>query len=88
MLLAVLCRGTLFFSSELQQYTMPFMGSDPSVVKRTQRFLFEQHQETPVSRPLCVSLIITNTIDMFLIVIIYRNRFGQDVNFQCYVNLN
>ncbi|KAG7254444.1 hypothetical protein CRUP_021034 [Coryphaenoides rupestris] len=41
-------RGTLFFSSELQQYTMPFMGSDPSVVKRTQRFLVEQHQESPV----------------------------------------
>jgi len=88
MLLAVLCRGNLFFSSELQQYTMPFMGSDPSVVKRTQRFLVEQHQETPVSRPLCVSLIITNTIDMFLIVVIYRNRFCQDVNFRCYVNLH
>uniref|UniRef100_A0A3Q3L7H5 Saccharopine dehydrogenase-like oxidoreductase n=1 Tax=Labrus bergylta TaxID=56723 RepID=A0A3Q3L7H5_9LABR len=40
-------RGTLFFSNEIQQYTVPFMGSDPSVVKRTQRFLVEEHQATP-----------------------------------------
>uniref|UniRef100_A0A7N9AWR4 Saccharopine dehydrogenase-like oxidoreductase n=1 Tax=Mastacembelus armatus TaxID=205130 RepID=A0A7N9AWR4_9TELE len=30
------------------QYTVPFMGSDPSVVKRTQRFLAEEHQAMPV----------------------------------------
>ncbi|KAG7481946.1 saccharopine dehydrogenase-like oxidoreductase [Solea senegalensis] len=41
-------RGTLFFSNDIQQYTVPFMGSDPSVVKRTQRFLVEEHKETPV----------------------------------------
>ncbi|XP_053722545.1 saccharopine dehydrogenase-like oxidoreductase isoform X2 [Synchiropus splendidus] len=41
-------RGSLFFSSEIQQYSVPFMGSDPSVVRRTQRFLWEQRQETPV----------------------------------------
>ncbi|GLD58343.1 saccharopine dehydrogenase-like oxidoreductase [Lates japonicus] len=41
-------RGTLFYSNEIQQYTVPFMGSDPSVVKRTQRFLAEEYQETPV----------------------------------------
>ncbi|KAM9817061.1 saccharopine dehydrogenase-like oxidoreductase [Neosynchiropus ocellatus] len=41
-------RGSLFFSPEIQQYSVPFMGSDPSVVKRTQRFLSDQHQETPV----------------------------------------
>ncbi|XP_022596814.1 saccharopine dehydrogenase-like oxidoreductase [Seriola dumerili] len=41
-------RGTLFFSNEIQQYTVPFMGSDPSVVKRTQRFVAEEHQATPV----------------------------------------
>lgn len=41
-------RSALFFSDEVQQYAVPFMGSDPSVVKRTQRFLLEQHQETPV----------------------------------------
>ncbi|XP_051920092.1 saccharopine dehydrogenase-like oxidoreductase [Hippocampus zosterae] len=41
-------RGTLFYSNEIQQYTVPFMGSDPSVVKRTQRFLMEENQDTPV----------------------------------------
>ncbi|XP_075906139.1 saccharopine dehydrogenase-like oxidoreductase [Nelusetta ayraudi] len=41
-------RSALFFSDEIQQYTVPFMGSDPSVVKRTQRYLVEEHQATPV----------------------------------------
>lgn len=41
-------RGALFYSNEIQQYTVPFMGSDPSVVKRTQRFLVENYQATPV----------------------------------------
>ncbi len=42
-------RGTLFYSNELQQYAIPFMGSDPSVVKRTQRYLTEELNESPVS---------------------------------------
>ncbi|TNN60804.1 Saccharopine dehydrogenase-like oxidoreductase [Liparis tanakae] len=41
-------RGSMFFSNEIQQYAVPFMGSDPSVVKRTQRFLVEEHQANPV----------------------------------------
>nr|XP_046239904.1 saccharopine dehydrogenase-like oxidoreductase [Scatophagus argus] len=41
-------RGTLFFSNEIQQYTMPFMGSDVSVVKRSQRYLAEEQQAVPV----------------------------------------
>lgn len=41
-------RGALFYCNELQQYSVPFMGSDPSVVKRTQRFLAEECQATPV----------------------------------------
>ncbi|KAI5101946.1 saccharopine dehydrogenase a [Silurus meridionalis] len=41
-------RGVLFYSNELQQYAIPFMGTDPSVVKRTQRYLSEEYQETPV----------------------------------------
>ncbi|XP_060923763.1 saccharopine dehydrogenase-like oxidoreductase [Limanda limanda] len=41
-------RGSLFFSNEIQQYTVPFMGSDPSVVKRSQRFLVEENQATQV----------------------------------------
>ncbi|KAI4830615.1 hypothetical protein KUCAC02_002234 [Chaenocephalus aceratus] len=41
-------RGNLFFSNEVQQYSVPFLGSDPSVVKRTQRFLLEEHHAKPV----------------------------------------
>ncbi|XP_029001287.1 saccharopine dehydrogenase-like oxidoreductase [Betta splendens] len=41
-------RGVLFYSNEIQQYTVPFIGSDPAVVKRSQRYLAEEHQETPV----------------------------------------
>ncbi|KAG5847074.1 saccharopine dehydrogenase-like oxidoreductase isoform X2 [Anguilla anguilla] len=41
-------RSTLFFSKEIEQYAVPFMGADPSVVKRTQRFLHKEYQESPV----------------------------------------
>ncbi|KAI1897848.1 hypothetical protein AGOR_G00087490 [Albula goreensis] len=41
-------RSALFFSKEIDQYAVPFMGADPSVVKRTQRYLHEEHQESPV----------------------------------------
>ncbi|XP_073783520.1 saccharopine dehydrogenase a, tandem duplicate 2 isoform X1 [Danio rerio] len=41
-------KGLLFYSSEVQQYAIPFMGTDPSVVKRTQRYLHEELNETPV----------------------------------------
>ncbi|XP_070705595.1 saccharopine dehydrogenase b [Pempheris klunzingeri] len=41
-------RGFMFFSKEIEQYTIPFMGSDRSVVKRTQRFLYEEEQQSPV----------------------------------------
>ncbi|XP_040920320.1 saccharopine dehydrogenase-like oxidoreductase isoform X2 [Toxotes jaculatrix] len=35
-------------SKEIEQYAIPFMGSDPSVVKRTQRFLYEEEHQSPV----------------------------------------
>ncbi|XP_023286074.1 saccharopine dehydrogenase-like oxidoreductase [Seriola lalandi dorsalis] len=41
-------RGFVFFSKEIEQYAIPFMGSDPSVVKRTQRFLYEEEHQSPV----------------------------------------
>ncbi|KAH0622544.1 hypothetical protein JD844_024938 [Phrynosoma platyrhinos] len=41
-------KGAVFYCNELQQYSIPFMGSDPSVVKRTQRYLHTHLQETPV----------------------------------------
>ena len=43
-------RSALFFSNEVEQYAVPFMGADVSVVKRSQRFLVEEHKENPVSR--------------------------------------
>ncbi|XP_019713507.1 saccharopine dehydrogenase-like oxidoreductase, partial [Hippocampus comes] len=42
-------RGFVFFSREIMQYAIPFMGSDPSVVKRTQRFLYQEKSRSPVS---------------------------------------
>uniref|UniRef100_A0A8B9UV27 Saccharopine dehydrogenase-like oxidoreductase n=1 Tax=Anas zonorhyncha TaxID=75864 RepID=A0A8B9UV27_9AVES len=40
-------RGFVFYSQEFKQYAIPFMGSDVSVVKRSQRYLHTQLQETP-----------------------------------------
>uniref|UniRef100_UPI00398E51B1 saccharopine dehydrogenase a, tandem duplicate 1 n=1 Tax=Pristiophorus japonicus TaxID=55135 RepID=UPI00398E51B1 len=41
-------RGSVFHSNTMNQYAIPFMGSDASVVKRTQRYLYENLQESPV----------------------------------------
>uniref|UniRef100_A0A5F8HGT9 Saccharopine dehydrogenase-like oxidoreductase n=1 Tax=Monodelphis domestica TaxID=13616 RepID=A0A5F8HGT9_MONDO len=41
-------RWPVSYCSELHEYSIPFMGADASVVKRTQRFLYENLQETPV----------------------------------------
>ncbi|XP_077591633.1 saccharopine dehydrogenase b isoform X1 [Stigmatopora nigra] len=41
-------RGCLFYSKEIVQYAIPFMGSDPSVVKRTQRFLYQEECRIPI----------------------------------------
>ncbi|CAL8316440.1 unnamed protein product [Merluccius merluccius] len=41
-------RGSVFFSKEIDQYCIPFMGSDPSVVRRTQRCLLDEEQKSPV----------------------------------------
>ncbi|CAM2111416.1 saccharopine dehydrogenase-like oxidoreductase [Caretta caretta] len=41
-------RGLVFYSQEFKEYSIPFMGSDVSVVKRTQRYLHTDLQETPV----------------------------------------
>ncbi|XP_061668661.1 saccharopine dehydrogenase b isoform X3 [Syngnathoides biaculeatus] len=43
-------RGFVFFSKEIVQYAIPFMGSDPSVVKRTQRFLYQEECRSPFPR--------------------------------------
>ena len=39
----------MFYNQELKEYSVPFMGSDVSVVKRSQRYLHTELQETPVS---------------------------------------
>lgn len=44
-----ICRGFLFYSPEFKEYCITFMGSDGSVVKRTQRYLHTELQQTPVS---------------------------------------
>ncbi|KAM9315922.1 saccharopine dehydrogenase-like oxidoreductase [Gastrophryne carolinensis] len=41
-------RGAVFYSNEMKQYSIPFLGSDASVVGRTQRYLHENLEETPV----------------------------------------
>uniref|UniRef100_A0A8C5P6K3 Saccharopine dehydrogenase n=1 Tax=Leptobrachium leishanense TaxID=445787 RepID=A0A8C5P6K3_9ANUR len=41
-------RSALSYSGEVEQYTIPFLGADASVVKRSQRYLHEYLQETPV----------------------------------------
>ncbi|XP_078085647.1 saccharopine dehydrogenase-like oxidoreductase [Mustelus asterias] len=41
-------RGSVFYSNIMNQYAIPFIGSDPSVVKRTQRYLHENLKESPV----------------------------------------
>ncbi|XP_077139290.1 saccharopine dehydrogenase-like oxidoreductase isoform X3 [Ranitomeya variabilis] len=40
-------RGAIFYSNEVQKYSIPFPGSDAAVVERTQRYLYENLQETP-----------------------------------------
>ncbi|XP_068011940.1 saccharopine dehydrogenase-like oxidoreductase [Melanerpes formicivorus] len=41
-------RGFVFYSPEFREYCIPFMGSDVSVVKRSQRYLYTDLKETPV----------------------------------------
>lgn len=43
------CRWLVSYCRELRSYSIPFMGSDVSVVKRTQRYLHEQLELSPVS---------------------------------------
>ncbi|NXC77285.1 SCPDL oxidoreductase, partial [Anhinga anhinga] len=41
-------RGFVFYNQEFKEYSIPFMGSDGSVVKRSQHFLHTELKETPV----------------------------------------
>uniref|UniRef100_A0A8C5KUB1 Saccharopine dehydrogenase-like oxidoreductase n=2 Tax=Jaculus jaculus TaxID=51337 RepID=A0A8C5KUB1_JACJA len=41
-------RWPISYCRELSSYSIPFLGSDMSVVKRTQRYLYENLEESPV----------------------------------------
>ncbi|XP_030631771.1 saccharopine dehydrogenase-like oxidoreductase [Chanos chanos] len=77
-------RGALFFSEEVQQYAIPFMGADPSVVKRSQRFLTEEYEESPVQYGAYASVGgISNIIKLlfagFMFMILVKFSFGRNL---------
>ena len=41
----MLCRGPAFYSKEVEKWCVPFMGSDASVVRRTQRHNVESRDK-------------------------------------------
>jgi hypothetical protein len=43
-------RWPVSYCKELCAYSLPFLGSDMSVVRRTQRYLHENLEESPVSK--------------------------------------
>lgn len=45
------CRWPLSYCRELSSYSVPFLGADVSVVRRTQRYLHETLEQSPVSVP-------------------------------------
>ncbi|KAM5163055.1 saccharopine dehydrogenase-like oxidoreductase [Mantella aurantiaca] len=49
-------RSAVFYSNEVNEYAIPFMGSDAAVVKRTQRYLHEKLKEIPVQYGAYVSV--------------------------------
>ncbi|XP_063773857.1 saccharopine dehydrogenase-like oxidoreductase [Pseudophryne corroboree] len=49
-------RGAAFYSDEVKQYAIPFLGADAAVVRRTQRYLHDSLQETPVQYAAYVSV--------------------------------
>ena len=38
----------MFYGNEVDKWSMPFMGSDPSVVRRTQRYRHEELKKPPL----------------------------------------
>lgn len=45
------CRWPVSYCRELSSYSVPFLGADVSVVRRTQRYLHENLEQSPVSVP-------------------------------------
>ncbi|XP_077139371.1 saccharopine dehydrogenase-like oxidoreductase [Ranitomeya variabilis] len=77
-------RGVVFYSNEVQQYSIPFLGSDASVVKRTQRYLYENLQETPVQYAAYAAVggiasVIKLMIAGFFFLLITKFSFGRNL---------
>ncbi|XP_040277452.1 saccharopine dehydrogenase-like oxidoreductase [Bufo bufo] len=75
-------RRSVFYSNEIQQYAIPFSGTDPSVVKRTQRYLHENLQETPVQYAAYVGVggiasVIRLMFVGFLFLVLTKFSFGR-----------
>ncbi|XP_077342269.1 saccharopine dehydrogenase-like oxidoreductase [Lithobates pipiens] len=75
-------RGAVFYSNEVKEYAIPFMGADAAVVKRTQRYLHENLQETPVQYGAYVSVggitsVITLMFAGFLFLLFTKFSFGR-----------
>ena len=43
-----ICRGFISYSREVQKWCIPFMGADPSVVRRSQRHSVEVQNKKPI----------------------------------------
>lgn len=65
------CRWPVSYCRELNSYSIPFLGSDVSVVKRTQRYLHEHFEQLPVS---LYDLFFNKEHSMFVIVSLQFNK--------------
>lgn len=70
MQLALSCRWPVSYCRELSSYSIPFLGADVSVVKRTQRYLHENLDQSPVS---LYDLFFNKEHSMFVIVSLQFN---------------
>ncbi|KAG8444374.1 hypothetical protein GDO86_009531 [Hymenochirus boettgeri] len=75
-------RGAFFYSDEMKEYAIPFLGADSSVVRRTQHYLHESLKETPVQYAAYVSVggltsLITLMFAGFLFMFFTKFSFGR-----------
>ena len=45
----VFTRGAVFYNNDVGNYCVPFLGSDKSVIMRTQRYNYDVKGQEPVS---------------------------------------
>jgi short subunit dehydrogenase-like uncharacterized protein len=72
-------RWPVSYCKELCAYSLPFLGSDMSVVRRTQRYLHENLEESPVQYAACVTVgSITSAIKLMFagLFFLFFVRFG------------